>query len=216
VPFRLQVITKVIQTINATKILDVGCGNGQFTKVLTIENPLLQLVCLEPNQKYVSEARKNLTGKNVAVIESSFEDFQTKQTWDLCMFNGVLEHMNNPIEALRKASTFAKYTFVIVPNAQSLHRIIGVELGLIPDIKYLAEADLKVGHKRYYDPSLLFSHFRKANLKIVDAGGICLKPLSNQQMLNWSQSTFDLLHELGLKLPFYCAEIWALGAKRNG
>ena len=40
---------------------------------------------------------------------------------------------------------------IVVPNARSLHRLIGERAGLIDDLYRLSEHDLAVGHRRYFD-----------------------------------------------------------------
>lgn len=210
VPFRVQIIVDIIKRLDAVKILDVGCGWGELDEAILRKIPSLEFTCTDMDAQSVEETELRLKRFNVTCVTTDFLKFDVDQKWDLCMFNGLLEHVSHPVRVLKKASGLAPYIFAIVPNALSLHRIIGVELDLISHIRQLTEVDLSIHHKRNYTPSLLLKHFEMANLNVIATGGIMLKPLSDGQMLKWSKRTNNLFFELGKKLPTYCAEIYVL------
>lgn len=212
VPFKVDLVTQIIRRVNAHTILDIGCGYGEIDHAILKRMPSLKFTCLDVDEKSVSKTRENLRGFNTTVHKVDFFKFKATQNWDFCMLNNVLEHLEKPIVALRKVSGLATHVFAVVPNANSLHRIIGTELGLIPNLRFLNESDLKIGHRRIYTLSSLLYHFKRAKLNIVDYGGICLKPLSDLQMLNWRKKTLKVLFDLGNKIPSSCAEIWVLGS----
>jgi hypothetical protein len=93
--------------------------------------------------------------------------------------------------------------YIAVPNANSLHRLIGFEAGLLSDVHNLSEYDLQLGHKRYFDMDILSEMIQKANLKITNKSGILLKPITTSQMkdLGWGENVINALLNLGEKFP---------------
>ena len=71
---------------------------------------------------------------------------------------------------------------MVVPNARSLHRLLGHEAGLLDDVYRLSVEDLELGHRRYFDLTSLRALVADAGLEVRRAEGIFLKPLTTRQM----------------------------------
>ena len=82
---------------------------------------------------------------------------------------------------------------VIVPNANSLHRRMGLAMGAISHLKELQEHDHRFGHRRYYDLPALREH--------VEAAGL--------------QVELDALFEVARQAPDWSAEIVILCRPRS-
>lgn len=98
-----------------------------------------------------------------------------------------------------------------VPNSQSIHRQIGVLLGMLKRENQLNTQDKSIGHKRVYDMKILKRDVRKAGLLIKDSGGIFLKPFDNEQMgkiLN--EKGIAAFSKLGIRYPDISAEIYII------
>ena len=96
-----------------------------------------------------------------------------------------------------------------VPNAHSLHRQLGVKMGLLEKVTDLNAQDKKLGHKRVYTPALLSEHIQQSGLVADRIGGIMLKPLSNRQMNDWDEPMLKALFELGDDFPELSSELYA-------
>ena len=57
--------------------------------------------------------------------------------------------------------------FVTVPNAKSLNRRLGLELGIIDDIYSLNANDLALGHQRQYCRDTLRQTLRKTGYRTL-------------------------------------------------
>ena len=65
----------------------------------------------------------------------------------------ILEHLEDPINFLKTMKSLLAdkgKIIIVVPNAESLHRHLGVKMGIIETIYDLGEEDIRVGHKRIY------------------------------------------------------------------
>ena len=76
---------------------------------------------------------------------------------------------------------------IIVPNALSIHRRLGVQMGLLGSPYELNEADQLIGHKRVYDLTALKEHVEESGLKTVMSRSFTLKTIAN--------SMYDLVGE---------------------
>jgi len=126
----------------------------------------------------------------------------------------VLEHVDDPVAVMAKARSWVApggRLLVLVPNANSLHRLLGVKMGLLSRPDELNEMDRQLAHRRVYDQQLLASHIREAGWSIANTGGAYLKPLSNKQMEDWfSPELMDGFYELGKEFPDLCVVIYAV------
>lgn len=112
------------QTKDADKkiILDVGCSTGFFLNFL--KNLNWECHGIEINKK----ASKIAENKDINVFNGSIKNATLKENhFDVVRFNHVLEHLSNPIAAIRKSHQILKKNgllLISVPNRDSLSRII--------------------------------------------------------------------------------------------
>jgi 2-polyprenyl-3-methyl-5-hydroxy-6-metoxy-1,4-benzoquinol methylase len=106
------------------KLLDIGCGSGQF--LYEMRELGLNVAGIEPgdfdndgNKKY------NLNIENSDLIKAGY----SKESFDIVTMNHVLEHINNPFETISEIKRILKKNgiFIIgVPNTNSIaKRIFG-------------------------------------------------------------------------------------------
>jgi len=124
---------------------------------------------------------------NIHIIHSYFEEFipENNLKFDRIEMGFILEHVDDPLFILKKYKEYLSPNGIIhiaVPNARSLHRLIGYKAGLLDDIYKLSEYDLMLGHKRYYDIDTIKDQIINAGLKILDIKGLMLKPITADQM----------------------------------
>jgi len=100
------------------KILDIGCGAGNFLEKL--DNKHFDKYGLEINQ----EGYKLCKNKGVKVINKEINKFDFKQEkFDVVTIWCVLEHINNPIETLKKIKEILTNNGILIfqiPNTGSM------------------------------------------------------------------------------------------------
>jgi 2-polyprenyl-3-methyl-5-hydroxy-6-metoxy-1,4-benzoquinol methylase len=97
----------------------------------------------------------------------------------------VLEHVADPALVLGRCAGFLTPRGVVaiaVPNARSLHRLVGQRAGLLDDLYRLSEADQALGHRRYFDRDSLVRLVEAAGLRVLACEGILLKCLTTAQL----------------------------------
>lgn len=190
--------------------LEVGCADGLSTS--QIVKHFERVVVVEGSKRYVEVIQKKIVGKAQFHL-SLFEDFETEKKFDTIFLLSILEHVKDPQLILKKARSMLSEDGVIlitVPNAGSLHRRVGVLMGLLKSCEDFSDSDREIGHRRVYSLKNLRNELIKAKLKIENLEGIGTKPLSNKQMEKLPRNTTRAFLELDKKMPTeLCASLFA-------
>lgn len=189
--YHLAVRDSLIPEKGGESALELGCGKGLWT----------ELLCRRYAQVDVVEGSCNLLDKvlgkcstdraELAIHHKLIEDFltSTDRHWQHIYMTFLLEHLNDPVAVLSLIAERLEeggQLFIAVPNAESVHRMIALKMGLIASIDELSENDRLVGHRHLYTAELLRRQLHDAGLNVCDWKTVGLKPLSLGQMADWS------------------------------
>jgi len=86
----------------ARSVLDVGCSFGAFGMSLKRDRPGIEVWGVEPNRGAASVAENRLD----VVVNGSFPQDVPDRQFDCVVFNDVLEHLDDPWSALRRARRY--------------------------------------------------------------------------------------------------------------
>ena len=192
--------------------LELGSSDGQGTARLLQE--FNSVTAVDGSRSAIRDLKTRLASPRLETICSNFEDLDLDQRFDTVILAHVLEHVENPQEVLAIGAHHLNDQGVLivdVPNAMSLHRQMGVLMGLLETETSLNEADRSIGHQRVYTPDSFRAEVLSAGLEIHHFGGLFLKLLANHQI----ESAFDAaqraaLLELGRKHPDISSEIYII------
>jgi len=198
--------------------LELGCATGESTISLLKFASVIDVVEGSKINIDVTKKKLGLVPKYNTVVnfyKNFWEEFDYKNNYytDILFFRG-LEHIENPSIVLKRLYHALKpggRLHIVVPNAQSLHRKIGVSMGLLKEIHELNERDKRVGHKRVFDISTLIEVVQSNEFRVVDWCGVMLKILSNKQMQKLCRDDLSLARaffEVGREIPDKCAELY--------
>jgi SAM-dependent methyltransferase len=183
----------------------MGLGEGALLEAL---GPSFdEAVVLEGSDILVAQARHRFGPlPKIRLVNTYFETYEPPAGKKVsCLLgNHVLEHLDDPVAVLRRSRDWLAPSGVAVftvPNATSLHRRVGVRLGILQNPGDLSDQDRRVGHRRVYDAIGLNADVLKAGYAIVESGGFNLKLVSQAQMIGWP----DVLHESIYKVSRECA-----------
>ena len=196
-------------------VLQMGLGNGMIAKYL--DKIVLKQTIIEGSSKILEKF--SFKSNKTDFINTFFENYKSENKYDVILANHVLEHVDSPSKVLNYIKLFLKdegKVFITVPNANSLHRLIGVEMGLLSNKYQLNSSDIKAGHQRVYDFKSLKDDIKKAGLRIRDSGGYNLKMVSLSQMKDWPQQLLDAVFTISQSMPKeICSNLWVI-CKNNG
>ncbi len=83
---------------NISNILEIGSGDGVLLRLIRKNHPNINITALEPNKNHC--AILSLI-PDVTVIQDYMENAGLKQKYDLVIMSHVLEHIENPQEAIK-------------------------------------------------------------------------------------------------------------------
>ena len=132
------------------EVLEVGCGNGNFTELLAQKCP--RVVAVDLNEEYVRAAQTRLKEKpGVEVLVTDATQLQWERSFDTLVMLDVLEHIEDDVKMLRQLGSCLKPGGKLVIKVPAL------------DCLY-SSMDKAIGHYRRYKKKTLIKTFRQAYL----------------------------------------------------
>jgi 2-polyprenyl-3-methyl-5-hydroxy-6-metoxy-1,4-benzoquinol methylase len=183
------------------RVLELGYGDGIVTGELIRKGHAVTLI---EGSRSLAEKAAREHGSRLTVRHSLFEAFRTGDAFDSVVATHVLEHVADPVDLLRRIRGWLApdgKAVIVVPNRESLHRRLAVEMGLQPELDTLGERDRLVGHRRVYSLETLRRDVEEAGLEVTDEHGFFLKVLPNSMMLGFSPALIEALNVVGDLLP---------------
>jgi 2-polyprenyl-3-methyl-5-hydroxy-6-metoxy-1,4-benzoquinol methylase len=177
--FLLQRVSTYLERESPT--LEVGAYMGDMTS--QILQLFSKLTVLEGSAALCELLSKRF-GTEVALIQNTIENVEVSEKFQNIFLVHTLEHLEDPVAALKKIGSWLTNNgrmVVAVPNAEALSRQIAVRMGLIESNRAVTSGEYEHGHRRTYCMDELLSDVRQSGLKVVESGGVIVKPLSNSQ-----------------------------------
>ena len=136
---------------------------------------------------------------------------------DFILCAGLLHEVEHPEELLddiRESMNSSTVVHIDVPNADSFHRVLAKEMGLIPDVHTFSDRNIQYQQHSVFDMEGLKSLVSDAGLKVIESGGYFLKPFTHAQMYQMIQDgiidkkTLDGLYAMTPLMEAYASEIY--------
>jgi len=182
VKYRREVVLSSIKRHNATKILEIGCGAESIFEFL--ENK--QGFIIEPSNHLLNIAKNKLhKSNNVNILNSTFESSEIDlKKFDYILISGVLHEVDDVDHFFSKLleASVESVIHINVPNGNSLHRHIGMRMGILRD-----NLDFSIFNQRYqimsvFDLPKLRKLVQDHTFTEIDAGYYGFKPFTHMQM----------------------------------
>ena len=225
---RFNCLLRHLQRVKSRRILEVGCGLDLFIDAairagLNFE----QWVVIEPASMLAQKARaRAATESRLLVIEGFCEDpaigvaLRELGPFDVILLSGVLQDVADPAQLLRVSLAHAvagAHVLVTTPNALSFHRLLAVEMGLLPTPHALSPRNRRFRQEVVFDPDSLRRLLEEGGLRDLRFEGYMFKPFTHGQMARVLEllpaGISEGLDRLGQKFPEHGAEIAYAGVK---
>lgn len=112
----------ISQIAPGSRLLEVGVGAGEFSAVA--KEFLFDVTGLDIRPKYAEAISKML---QIPVYTEDFQTFQTEQKFDVLVMGDVIEHMQDPVGAIRKAHSLLSdqgVLWISTPNFESAFSMV--------------------------------------------------------------------------------------------
>lgn len=130
------------------KVLEVGCGNGNFTVLLA--QHCSSVVGVDLNSDYVRAAKRRLSGYSHATIQQTdATQMRWSQSFDTIVMLDVLEHIEDDVRMLQQLGACLK------PGGKLLIKVPALEC-------IYSQMDAVIGHYRRYNKKTLRKVLQKA------------------------------------------------------
>ena len=214
--------------VKSHRILEVGCGLELLVDA-AIHSGLEfgRWVVIEPALRFAARARTLAVAEpRLCVVEGYCEDPAVGKAarelgpFDVVLISQVLHEVENPIDLLHSALALAApgaHVLVTTPNALSFHRLLAVEMGLMPTPQAHSPRNLRFRQDVVFDPDRLRILLEEAGLRNLQFEGYMFKPFTHVQMARVLEllppGVSEGLDRLGQKFPQHAAEIAYIGVK---
>ena len=145
------------------------------TECRAVAHETKKVAGVDGSQHKILLAHKLTSASNVEYVISLFEEFHTTESFDAIVMNNVLEHVDEPVSMLRRVNPWLSsqgIAIITVPNAESLHKKVGLQMGVISSLYELTPGDVSKGHQRIYDRDALRRDVEAAGLSASFVGGL--------------------------------------------
>lgn len=179
-------IVETLGTRRSLRALSLGIGGQRVSRTIREQLDVAEYHILEGSQDIIARYRTETNPPAKVVIHHTyFENANFDQPFDAIEMGFVLEHVEDPAFILRNFRSALKpdgILFAAVPNARSLHRLLGQSAGFMEDLYALSQYDLELGHKRYFDNHTITQLVMDSGYTVTETLGLVLKPLTTSQL----------------------------------
>jgi len=219
VRFRRRKVLELLQNYCHRQILEIGCGAEPLFEFV---NDFDEFTVVEPSELFYQNALEKATlRKNIRCIHGLFEQSLSiinNQVFDYIIVSCLLHELEKPITFLKEVKKVCHSDTVVhinVPNANSFHRLLAVESGMISSIYDSSQRNMNLQQNRVYDiESLVHDISLSAQIEILEKGSYFIKPLSHNQMMKclqygvFTEKVLDGLYNLSHFMPDFGSEIY--------
>ena len=162
--------------LNASNILDVGCGTGILGKALKAQNNSRTVCGVTYSNEEYQIAKESLD--SVVVADINKDKLQLEEMYDCMIFSHILEHTYEPEKVLANFSCYLKNEGVIVvalPNVLFFKQRFEFLKGKFQYSEHGGLMD--VTHFRFFDWEAAKNLITKAGFKIVSKKAVGYFPM---------------------------------------
>lgn len=216
--YRRRKIIEIIEQYSPQNILEIGCGMEPLFGYVNGEK---KFTIVDPAEKFYENA-KNLSAenKNVTCIKGFFEeeaDNLCDESFDMVICSSLLHEVKQPenlLKAIKKVSNRKTVIHINVPNMFSMHRLLGVEMGMISDVFQASDCNRQFQQNTNFDIVKLKTMMENNGLKVIEEGSFFIKPFSHKQMEELivqkivNENVLEGLYQITKYMPQFGSEIY--------
>ena len=183
--YRMEHIVNYLNTIKCASILEIGCGNDS---IFMYYNDFKTLHIIEPGKIFYDFTNNKIKkDPRITISNNMIEDESLifEKTYDVIIIGGFLHEIDNPEEVLCSIKNIANDKTVImtyVPNADSFHRQLAVESGIIKSNYEFSGNDKIFGRRTVFNTASISKMFANCGFVVLQTDTYFIKPFSHEQM----------------------------------
>ena len=228
VKYRREKVISILKDYKHEVILEVGCG---LEPLFLYFQDYKKMIVVEPAKSFITEAKKKSGGgknNNILFINGMLEEAAGRikeigDGLDYIIIGSLLHEVEKPEKLLRSIYEICSDNTVVhinVPNANSIHRLLAKEMGIIKDVHELSELQIEMQRHNVFDLTQLCELVELWGFQVIDKGAYFPKLFSARQMKKIldagivDETIFDGLNKMIRYLPEFGSEIYVQVKKK--
>lgn len=209
---------------NPKQIIELGCATESAVddyfknrkKNSNANN--IEWIIIEPSKEFIATTKTKTSYKRTIFLNNFFEEVDLSElniSSDTSIVCAGLLHeiplIDKFIKQLKVACNFGAKCHVSVPNSNSLHRIIGLEMNILNALTDLSDRNKSFQQNRVFSSESLRNLLINNHMRIVEEGGYFIKPFTHKQMeaIDFlDDKILDGLYRAGEKYPDLATEVF--------
>lgn len=156
---------------NSKKVLDLGCGQGNFAKILK-DKLEVEVWGVEVEKSEAEIARKKLDKLIIAKLEDVAYDLPDNY-FDCLVFNDILEHLTDPYSVLNDLRAKLTKNGVMVASIPNVRYFFNLkELIVDKNWRYSSSGILDKTHLRFFTKKSIIETLKGLNFEILTIKGV--------------------------------------------
>lgn len=188
VKYRRKKVLEVIESLQAHRILEIGCGMSSIANYLA---DFKEYTIVERGEIFLNTAKEDLQGRDsIEFIQGFFEECTEelrKRQYDFIICSSLLHEIEEPrrlLLGLRDICDKETVVHINVPNQYSLHRLLAYKAGCIKDTGEKSEKNILLQQTSVFHLKTLEELICSTipDVEIMEKGSYFVKPFSHSQM----------------------------------
>lgn len=201
---------QINKNFTGDNVLELGSDGTATSSILVRWSKKLTIV--DMIDKFTPQIKIDDKLSKAKFIQKQWEEYTPNELYSDILLTDSLEHVKDPVKLLsiiKNWLTDNGKLHIIVPNALSIHRLLGVEMKLLDTPYSFNQNDIESGHERVYDHYLLKKDIFQSGLTLFSINGVQFKPNTDTQLAKLPIGFSDALNKLSYQFNENCAEIYA-------
>ena len=228
VRYRRKKMLELYEKLPSSHVLEIGCGMEPLFHFVP-QDSFSRWIVVEPAESFFKAACQaaaeddrivclnRFFGEEKTVLEECRK--QSDGNFDLIVCTSLLHELENPesfLRGIRALCSTETYVLLNVPNAHSLHRLLGMRSGYIADTHEITGRNKEWQQHRVFDLASLTAFLEHEGFSVDDAGSFFIKPFTHRQMEAClahhiiDESVLDGFYRLSKDMPELGSELYAI------
>ena len=188
----LQFLPKQYKTV-----LDIGCGDGSFLKLLPGDHS--EFWGIELVEKQAKKARETFKNVFSGPVENNLSKLPENH-FDVVFFNDVLEHLTDPYSVLEQMKKYLKKEGVVISSIPNIRYHSALKSLLCnKEWKYESHGIMDKTHLRFFTGKSIRKMYQEAGYNILSHKGINL----SRSLKPWLYNIPLLFTAMDIRIPQY-------------